>query len=62
MLSLFSVHHFRITASNFGAVLSRRPSTPPDSLVLRIIWPRNIMMPAIKHVSGNKEIHSLSAE
>jgi len=33
----FSVRRFRITASNFGAVLSRRPNTPPDSLVLCII-------------------------
>ena len=45
----FSLHRFHITASNFGAVISRWPDTPPDSLVLRIIQPRNIITTAIKH-------------
>ena len=35
-----SVRRYRITASLFGSVLSRKPNTPPDSLVLRIIQPK----------------------
>ena len=35
-----SVHRYCITASIFGSVLSRRPNTPSDSLVLRIIQPQ----------------------
>ena len=33
----FSVRRYRITASLFGHVISQRPDTPPDNLVLRII-------------------------
>ena len=33
----FSVQRYCITASLFGHVISRRPDTPPDNLVLRII-------------------------
>ena len=33
----FSVRRYCITASLFGHVISRRPDTPPDNLVLRII-------------------------
>ena len=36
-----SIRRYRITASFFGSVLSRRPNTPPDSLVLRIIQPKS---------------------
>ena len=50
----FSLRRFRITASNFGAVLSRQPDTPPDSLVLRIIQPRNFTTAAIKHGIDNE--------
>ena len=32
----FSVRQYRITSSLFGNVLTRRATTPPDSLVLRI--------------------------
>ena len=32
---------YRITSSIFGSILSRRDSTPPDSIVLRIIQPRS---------------------
>ena len=52
----FSLHRFRITASNFGAVLSRRPDTPPDSLVLRMIQPRNFTTPAITYGVGNEQV------
>ena len=33
----FSVHRYRLTASNFGDVRSRTLNTRPDSLVLRIL-------------------------
>jgi len=36
----FDVRRYRITASIFGHVLSRRVNTPPDNLVLRIIQPK----------------------
>ena len=35
----FDMRRYRITASVFGAVFSRRPDTPPDKLVMRIIQP-----------------------
>ena len=52
----FSLRRFRITASNFGAVLSRQPDTPPDSLVLCIIQPRNFTTAAIKHGIDNEQV------
>ena len=36
----FSVRHYKITASIFGAVLSCKESTPPNNLVLRILQPK----------------------
>ena len=45
----FSVRRYRITASLFGSVLSRRPETLPDSLVLRIIQPKNFSTPATSY-------------
>ena len=42
----FTVRSHRITSSLFGAVMSRRPDTPPDSLVLRIIQPKTFSTPA----------------
>ena len=39
---------FRLTSSLFGAVLCRKDSTPPDSLVMRIIQPRNIKSAALE--------------
>ena len=47
--------HFRITACTFGAVLSWRPDTPPDCLVLRIIQEINFTMAAIKHGIFNEQ-------
>ena len=35
-----SVRRYRITASEFGVVAHRNPDTPPDSLVLSILQPR----------------------
>ena len=45
----FSVRRHRITSSLFGAVLSRKPDTPPDSLVLRIVQPKSFSTPAITY-------------
>ena len=45
----YSVRRYRITSSIFGSILSRRDSTPPDSLVLRIIQPRSFSTAATKY-------------
>ena len=45
----YSVRRYRITSSIFGSILSRRDSTPPDSLVLRIIQPRSFSTVATKY-------------
>ena len=37
----FSVRRFRLTASYFGEIYCRRPSTSPHSLVLRILNPKS---------------------
>ena len=52
----FSVRRYRITASLFGAVLTRRADTPPDSLVLRIIQPRSFSTPAIQYGIENEQV------
>lgn len=36
----YNVRRYRLTASMFGYVLRRRPNTPPDSLVLGILQPK----------------------
>ena len=42
----FNVRRHRITASFFGSVVSRKTTTPPDSLVMRIIQPKLFSTPA----------------
>ena len=37
----FSVRRYRITASRFGEILRRKPTTRPDALVLSILQPRS---------------------
>jgi len=37
----FSVRRYRITASHFGQILHRKPTTRPDALVLSILQPRS---------------------
>ena len=37
----FSVRRYRMTASRFGEILRRKPTTPPDALVLSILQPRS---------------------
>lgn len=36
----YNVRRYRITSSVFGTILHRKPDTPPDSLVLRILQPK----------------------
>ena len=52
----FSVRRYRITASLFGSVYTRRSTTPPDSLVLRIIQPRNFSSRAVQYGIANEQI------
>ncbi len=54
----FSVRHYCITSSLFGAVLSRKSDTCPDNLVLRIIQPKSLSTPAINHGIENEK-HAL---
>ena len=44
-----SARRYRITASLFGAVLSRKEKTPPDNLVLRILQPKNFTSAATSY-------------
>ena len=55
----FSVRKYRITASNFGAVLSQKDATPPDKLVMQIIQPRSFSTPATRHGIENEK-HAIS--
>ena len=52
----FSVRRYRITASNFGYILSRKVNTPPDSLVLRLIQPNNISTAATRYGIENEQL------
>ena len=56
----FSVRKYRITASNFGAVLSQKDATPPDKLIMQIIQPRSFSTPATRHGIENEK-HTISA-
>ena len=47
---------YRITASLFGAVLMRRPETPPDNLVLQIIQPKQFSTPALQYGIDNEKL------
>ena len=44
--SWYEVRRYHLTASMFGTVLERKPDTPPDSLVLRILQPKQFTSPA----------------
>ena len=50
----FAVRRYRLTASRFGNVISRKPTTPPDKLVLNIIQPTNFTSVAIKYSIENE--------
>ena len=45
----FTIRRYRLTASRFGDVISRKPSTPPDRLVLNILQPTNFTSVAMKY-------------
>ena len=44
----YDVRKYRLTASNFGEVFNRKPDTPPDALVLRLLQQHQISSPAIE--------------
>lgn len=52
----YSARRFRLTASVFGRVLHMLPSTPPDSLVKTLLYPRQISSPAIEWGKKNEAI------
>ena len=45
----FAIRQYYLTASMFGNVISRRPETPPDKLVLGILKPVGFTTPAIRY-------------
>ena len=45
----FAACRFQLTASMFGSVVTRKPDTPPNNLVLRIIQPKSFSSEATKH-------------
>ena len=52
----FIARRHRLTSSLFGDVLSRRPTTAPDNLVLRIIDPQSFTSKATQHGIDNEDI------
>ena len=52
----FNVRRYRLTASYFGDVYRRKPSTPPDSLVLRIINRKSFASVATEWGIANKSL------
>ena len=52
----FSARRNKITASNFGRVLSLRKETPPDSLVLHIIQPKHFSTLSIQYGIDNEQL------
>ena len=51
----FNVRRYRLTASHFGDVYRRKPSTPPDSLVLRIINKKSFTSPSTEWGISNEK-------
>ena len=45
----YSVRRYRLTASRFGDVISRKPTTPPEKLVLSILQPTDFSSVAMKY-------------
>ena len=52
----FAIRRYRLTASMFGDVISRRPETPPDKLVLRILKPTDFTTPAMRYGIDNEKL------
>ena len=50
----YSARRFRFTASVFGRILHVLPSTPPDSLVKTLLYPKHISSPAIEWGKKNE--------
>lgn len=44
--SWYEARHYCLTASTFRTVLHRKPDTPPDNLVLKILQPKQFTSPA----------------
>ena len=55
-LSWFAVRRYRITSSLFGAVLSRRENTSPDSLVMHILQPKKFFSHATEYGGQTEQI------
>ena len=51
----FTIRRYRLTASRFGDVISRKPSTPPDKLILNILQPTNFTSEAMKYGIDNEK-------
>ena len=51
-----SVRCYRITASHFGAIRRRRPTTPPQSLVLQILTPKFFSSQATNWGTNHEEV------
>ena len=51
----YYVRRYRLTASHFGEIYRRRPTTPPQSLVLRILEPRKFFSEATDYGTRNEE-------
>ena len=51
----FQVRCYRITSSLFGQVLRRKEQTPPDSLVLQILQPKQFSTPATNESRAQEE-------
>lgn len=52
----YSARRFRLTASAFGRILHMLPSTPPDSLIKSLLYPKHISTPAIEWGKKNEFI------
>ena len=55
----FDARSYRLTVSLFGEVLCRRPDTPPDSLVLRVIEHKQFTSPSTEY---GKRLESTALE
>ena len=52
----FSARRYRITASNFGRVLSLKRETPPDCLVMHILQPKHFSTLATQYGIDNEQL------
>jgi len=52
----FQARRYRLTASRFGEIISRKPDTPPEKLVLSILQPTNFTSDAMKYGIDNEKV------